>query len=132
MANGHWLARLVPALLIGTLLSSPLQEWAAEMSKKLTFQFKDAATPAESADSIKLLQRALELAQAALGADDPVVAGLAYRLAQRYDDAGDYGKALALYEQSLAIKEKALGPEHPDVSDCLNDLAVVYAELRFI
>jgi CHAT domain-containing protein len=130
MANGHWLARLVPAFLIGTLLSSPLQDWAAEMSKKLTFQFKDAATPAESADSIKLLQRALELAQVALGADDPVVAGLAYRLTQRYDDAGDYGKALALYEQSLAIKEKALGPEHPDVSDCLNDLAVVYAELQ--
>ena len=65
---------------------------------KPTFQFKDARTPAESADSIKLLQRALELSQAALGADDPVVAGLAYRLAQRYDDVGDYGKALTLYE----------------------------------
>jgi hypothetical protein len=27
---------------------------------------------------------------------------------------------------SLAIREKALGPEHPDVAESLNDLAVLY------
>jgi tetratricopeptide (TPR) repeat protein len=41
-----------------------------------------------------------------------------------------------LYEQSLAIAEKALGPEHPDVAASLNNLAALlraqgsYAEAR--
>jgi CHAT domain-containing protein len=130
MAYGHWLARLVLALLIGTLLSSPLQDWAAEMSRAPTFQFKDAKTPAESVDSIKLLERALELTQTALGPDDSVVGDLAHRLAQRYDDAGDYEKALRLYERSLAIKEKALGPEDPGVGECLNDLGCLQQGLE--
>jgi tetratricopeptide (TPR) repeat protein len=36
----------------------------------------------------------------------------------------------ARYEQALAIKEKALGPEHPDVATSLNNLAVVYNKQR--
>ncbi len=31
-----------------------------------------------------------------------------------------------LYQRSLAIREKALGPEHPDVATSLNNLAVLY------
>ncbi|CAM9878567.1 unnamed protein product, partial [Laminaria digitata] len=36
---------------------------------------------------------------------------------------GDYTEAGPLYKRSLAIKEKALGPEHPSVATSINNLA---------
>ena len=41
-------------------------------------------------------------------------------------DRGDYAKAEPLYQRALAIREKALGPEHPDVARSLNNLANLY------
>jgi TPR repeat protein/Leucine-rich repeat (LRR) protein len=38
---------------------------------------------------------------------------------------GKYDEALPLYENALRIREKALGPEHPDVAGSLNNLAVL-------
>ncbi|MDW8469031.1 MAG: tetratricopeptide repeat-containing protein [Burkholderiales bacterium] len=39
---------------------------------------------------------------------------------------GEYARALPLLQRSLAIREKALGPEHPAVAQSLNDLAGLY------
>ena len=39
---------------------------------------------------------------------------------------GRYAEAEPLYQRALAIGEKALGPEHPDVATSLNNLAVLY------
>ena len=36
---------------------------------------------------------------------------------------GHYEDAKPLYERSLALLEKALGPDHPDVAASLNNLA---------
>ncbi len=36
------------------------------------------------------------------------------------------GDAEPLYKRSLAILEKALGPEHPNVAMSLNNLALLY------
>ena len=36
---------------------------------------------------------------------------------------GKYAEAEPLYERSQAIREKALGPEHPDVAQSLNNRA---------
>jgi CHAT domain-containing protein/Tfp pilus assembly protein PilF len=44
-------------------------------------------------------------------------------LALRLRDQGKYAAADPLYRRSLAIKEKALGPDHPDVATSLNNLA---------
>ena len=38
---------------------------------------------------------------------------------------GDLAGARPLYERALAIREKALGPEHPDTAQSLNNLAVL-------
>lgn len=38
---------------------------------------------------------------------------------------GKYAEAGLLYERSLAIQEKALGPEHPDMATSLNNWAVL-------
>ena len=37
----------------------------------------------------------------------------------------DYTAARPLYERALKIREKALGPDHPDVATSLNNLAVL-------
>ena len=130
LAQGRRLERLALFLLIGSLLYAQSSILAAQIPQAPTFQFKDAKTPAESIDSIKLLERALELTQTALGPDDTTVGELAYRLAQRYNDAGDYDMALRSYQRSLAIREKNLGPEHPSVGDCLNDLGCLQQDLE--
>ena len=39
---------------------------------------------------------------------------------------GDYAKAEPLYKRALAIREKALGPDHPDTAQSLNNLALLY------
>ena len=43
-----------------------------------------------------------------------------------YYQQGRYDEAGPLYQRSLAISEKALGPEHPDVAQSLNDLGLLY------
>jgi Flp pilus assembly protein TadD len=39
---------------------------------------------------------------------------------------GDLEEAERLYRRALDIKERLLGPEHPEVGTTLNNLAVVY------
>ncbi len=39
-----------------------------------------------------------------------------------------YDEAIALTSEALAIREKALGPDHPDVAKSLNNLAALYVE----
>jgi len=41
-------------------------------------------------------------------------------------EAGQYDEAVPLAERALAIREKALGSEHPDVAASLNNLASLY------
>ena len=36
---------------------------------------------------------------------------------------------LVWYQRSLAIREQALGPDHPDVGVALNNLALIYDHL---
>jgi tetratricopeptide (TPR) repeat protein len=42
--------------------------------------------------------------------------------------AGRYAEAIPLAQQALAIREKALGPDHPDVAQSLNNLALLYLQ----
>ena len=44
----------------------------------------------------------------------------------RLYEEGQYADAIPLAERSLAIREKALGPDHPDVATALNNLAELY------
>ncbi len=42
-----------------------------------------------------------------------------------YDDQGRYAEAEPLYKRALAIVEKALGPEHPDLATSLENYAAL-------
>jgi tetratricopeptide (TPR) repeat protein len=46
----------------------------------------------------------------------------------RLYQAGRYSDAVPLARRALAIREKALGPDHPDVGTSLNNLAGLYVE----
>jgi CHAT domain-containing protein len=47
-------------------------------------------------------------------------------LALLYYAQGRYAEAEPLYKRSLSIREKGLGPDHPDVGGSLNNLAALY------
>ena len=49
-------------------------------------------------------------------------------LAALYQTQGNYAEAEPLYRRSLEIKEKALGPEHPDVATGLANYAALLRE----
>jgi tetratricopeptide (TPR) repeat protein len=54
------------------------------------------------------------------------VAGSLNNLAELYQAQGKYSQAEPLYQRSLAIVERAVGPEHPNVATSLNNLARLY------
>ena len=53
----------------------------------------------------------------AFGENHPNVATFLNNLAALYYSLGDYAKAEPLYQRSLVINEKALGPDHRIVED---------------
>lgn len=57
--------------------------------------------------------------------DDPYVMNNA---ALSMEGAGDYAGAEPLYRRALAIQEKSLGPDHPDVATTLNNLAQLFED----
>src|SRR5947209_14352606 len=53
------------------------------------------------------------------------VSELSQKVIQLYN-AGRYADAISVAQQVLAIGEKALGRDHPDVATLLNNLALLY------
>ena len=76
------------------------------------------------AKALKLYTLGLEEAEK-FGPTDPRLAASLNNLAGLYDTQGDYAKAEPLYKRSLAIDEKALGPDHPNVAISLENYAVL-------
>jgi tetratricopeptide (TPR) repeat protein len=78
----------------------------------------------------------VELGRMDVGADDFVAAPRITNLAHAQYRVGAYAEAKALYEQSLAIRERALGSDHPEIATELENLANVstatgaYAQAR--
>ena len=60
------------------------------------------------------------------GSDDARLATSLNDLASVYKAQGKYAEAEPLHKRALAIREKALGPEHPDVAKRFNNLALLY------
>lgn len=63
------------------------------------------------------------LEAARLQPENPIYLNVAGRIAH---DLGSYQMAQGYLEQALAIRGKSLGPDHPDVAQSLNNLAVLY------
>ena len=88
-----------------------------------------AAAPAPAAvDSSRRAEASADkvaapISSEGLGADE--ASSLASQ-ALVHETKGEYDLAEPLYQRSLSIREKALGPDHPDVGTSLNNLAGLY------
>lgn len=69
-----------------------------------------------------LLERALAIREAHLGADHPDTAQNLNDLAVVLHDEGAYDDARVLHERALVIRESQLGPDHLDTAQSLNNL----------
>jgi class 3 adenylate cyclase/tetratricopeptide (TPR) repeat protein len=91
----------------------------------------DAAFPEVGFKTWPLCERLLAHARAAVDALPSETAfspagHLAYRCAEYVWRRGAYSAAELLLKRALAIHEKTLGPDHPDVARSINSLAGVY------
>ena len=85
-------------------------------------------------------QRSLAIYEKVLRKDHPYIANTLNNLAVLYQDMKKYSQAELLYQRalamrekllgSLAIREKVLGKEHPDVATSINNLATLYQAMR--
>jgi tetratricopeptide (TPR) repeat protein/DNA-binding XRE family transcriptional regulator len=100
----------------------------------LSHQGGDAATTVESLVRLAILQQyrqehdhalrcyaeALTVANAALPADDPLLASCATHLGYALSLRGAFEQAAPLLEQGLAIAERVYGPHHSETADYLS------------
>jgi tetratricopeptide (TPR) repeat protein len=81
------------------------------------------------AEAQTLHERALTIAERALGPDHLEVARSLNDLAVVHWYQGRYAEAKQFNERALAIREIALGDDHPEVAKSANTLAIVYVSL---
>ena len=86
---------------------------------------QQAYQQAEYAEAEKQLEAALKGTEA-FGLDDVRLATSLNNLAALYHAQGKYAEAEPLYQRALAIRDKALRPEHPLIATSLNNLALIY------
>jgi len=98
---------------------------SAERWKSANDAGQRALEQGRSPEAIREFQSAIAEAEK-LGWADPRLAGSISGLAQGYLQQGNYAASESLFQRSLGILEKALGPEDPAVAGILNNLAAVY------
>jgi len=117
--------------------ASELAVAAAKRSQEITDkQFVTAAEAKYANGELKMTQLAyLDAAQYYQQAAELLPEKYAKQLGLYLNDAGfafhhsgHYAQALPLFQRGLAIREKVLGQEHPDVATSLNNLALLYQE----
>jgi tetratricopeptide (TPR) repeat protein len=79
------------------------------------------------AEALDHHQRALELWERSLGAENADVAGSLNNAAIALRQLGQYDRAIDNYQRALAIREKAVGPDHPLMVGPLLNLGSVFA-----
>ena len=83
---------------------------------------------ARYAEAEELFFAALKEAES-FGEKDTRLATTLNELALLFTDQGKYAEAEPFFQRSLAIREKALGPEHPDVATSLENYAFLLQEM---
>jgi tetratricopeptide (TPR) repeat protein len=82
-------------------------------------------TRAELRKATRLLERARDLAETALGPDHPEVAMYVNNLGTVLQTLGDLAGARAAHERALRIDEASFGPDHSSIARDLNNLGLV-------
>ncbi len=95
-------------------------EWRALIAKG-----KSLVESGKYGPAFKIAKRAMEVAQTCASLDELAIATSANLLGEVYFGKGQRLKAEPLLYQALKIREARLGSDHPDVAECLNNVAVV-------
>lgn len=133
-----------------------LQDIAPDVSEEALAQARESLIKGDTAKAEQLFEQALgtdtkRAAEAAFQLGELALSRIDYTKARRYyleaarlrpDNAdyvnkagrinhemGRYPEAQSFYEKALALREKTLGPNHPDVAVSLNNLAGLYHDL---
>ena len=116
-------AAVLVAVAALAVLASPGPARGQELGQ-LDRQYKAEREAGRYRAAERIARRGLEVAAASR--DELAVAFWCNGLGLALYDQGRYAEAEPLYKRALAIREKALGPDHPDVAPCLNNLARLY------
>ncbi|WFB08610.1 tetratricopeptide repeat protein [Streptomyces sp. LX-29] len=107
----------------------PPHQADADLALLLNFAGIYARARGRAGHALPLDERALAIAEAALGSDHPTTAVCLGNLAATYGELGRHAEALPLEERALAIAEAVLGSDHPSTGLRLGNLAATYGEL---
>ena len=118
-------------------LAEAINQWGANSSKLETLYSQLGNLYSERVQSGKSADRERELALAQKYLNQAIVLQTQFQqqdalanslnnLAMLYESQGRYNDAEPLYLQSLDIRKRQLGNDHPDVASSLNNLAVLY------
>jgi CHAT domain-containing protein/Tfp pilus assembly protein PilF len=125
--------RHILTVAIALLVELPSWHPASAQSGDLAAIYKRHVTAYEAGNYATALVEAQRLeaaVKARMGTGNLAYAGALIALANVYDDGfGRYSEAEDMYKRALTIREQALGPNHPDVAEVLNNLAVEYRHL---
>ena len=105
---------------LGLLAQTPDIEWETLNGEAMLLYRQGSYDRA-----IAATKKALQIAERN-GLDHPNVATSLNNLAALYKAKGQYADAEPLYQRSLAIREKALGPHHPIVAQSLKTISQRY------
>jgi tetratricopeptide (TPR) repeat protein len=119
--------RLVQAVIQDALTNNEKRQWAERAVRALNGAFPSPKF-ANWAQCERLVPQALACASLieARGLEFKEAARLLNAVGYYLDDRARFSEAEPLHQRALAIRENALGPDHPDVATSLNNLALPY------
>jgi tetratricopeptide (TPR) repeat protein len=118
LRESAWMVALAPALPDDRAVQS-----AAALAALRLFRHQAQGAPR---DAVREWAAWAPSWDAVLGADDPVTLASRDTLARAYESVGDLGRAIRLYEQTLADRLRVLGADHPDTLASRDTLARAY------
>jgi tetratricopeptide (TPR) repeat protein/cellulose biosynthesis protein BcsQ len=123
--------RLVQAVTRDRLSADERTRWAVVAAKLVMEAFPEDDSPLDPRTwptYARLLPHALAVVSHNEGenAAPEATARLLNHIGLYLEARAQYAEAGPLYQRALALRERVLGPEHPDVAASLNNLAVLY------
>ena len=99
---------------------------ALDEARRLTYQANALWLNDKMVEALPLANRALEIAERELGADDLLVSQILFIVANQYSYNDNSAKAEPIYQRALAIREKILGKNSLQLSFILKELGSLY------
>jgi tetratricopeptide (TPR) repeat protein len=132
-----WVVILIASIvgILGLLLTLIPRETpvSPEVAKQQIYKWHNQVISlqekAQYKEAIPIAEKAVELSEKTMGAEDLETAVFLDSLALTYSYSGAYARAEPLHERALKIREKMLGLEHPDTAVSFHNLGFLYSSM---